>query len=58
MTTAVMGRVDSFIHRIQEEDDEPLTKDELLALERAQEDIAAGHFYTLEEYNRIMSELP
>jgi hypothetical protein len=46
-----------FVEALQEEDDEPLTEEELEAIAQAEEDIAAGNFCTLEEFNREMDEL-
>lgn len=47
-----------FFRLIQDEDDEPLTDDELAQIEKAKADIAAGHFYTLKEFNNRMDALP
>jgi predicted RNase H-like HicB family nuclease len=49
-----------FVEALQDEDDEPLTEDELTALAQVKEDIAAGrmdNFCTLEEFNREMDAL-
>jgi hypothetical protein len=40
------------------EDDEPLSEEDLEALDRADDEIVAGHFYTLDEFNRKMASLP
>jgi hypothetical protein len=50
-----------FVRALQDEDDEPLTEDELAQIAEAEADIAAGrfeNFYTLEEFNRVVAELP
>ena len=47
-----------FIQVLQDEDDEPLSEEDLEALNRADEEIAAGRFYTLDEFNRKMAALP
>jgi PHD/YefM family antitoxin component YafN of YafNO toxin-antitoxin module len=46
-----------FVRALQDEDDEPLTEDELAQIAEAEADIAAGRVYTLEEFNRRMAAL-
>jgi hypothetical protein len=46
------------VRKFQDEDDEPLTEDEIAQLAEAEKDIAAGRVYTLEEFNRRMATLP
>jgi len=46
-----------FIQALQNEDDEPLSEEDLEALDRADEEIAAGRFYTLDEFNHKMAAL-
>ena len=53
-----LNAVFRFMQIIQDEDDEPLTEEDLQDLDRADEEIAAGHFYTLDEFNRRMADLP
>jgi hypothetical protein len=45
------------IRNLQDEDDESLSEEELAAIARSDEDIAAGRFYTLEEFNQRMNAL-
>ena len=47
-----------FIKVLQDEDDEPLSEEDLEALNQVDEEIAAGRFYTLDEFNRKMAALP
>ena len=47
-----------FVQSLQNEDDEPLSEEDLAALNKAEEDVAAGRFYTLEEFNKKMADLP
>jgi hypothetical protein len=45
--------VDLMYERLEEEyDTEPLTKEDLAAIQRAKEDISAGRVITLEEYEK------
>ena len=53
-----MRVVFEFIRTLQDEDDEPLSEEDLKALDRVDEEIAAGHFYTLDEFNHKMAKLP
>jgi predicted transcriptional regulator len=45
------------IRALQDEDDEPLTEDELAQLAASEADIAAGRMYTLEEVERRLALL-
>ncbi|GHV51762.1 hypothetical protein FACS1894216_06580 [Synergistales bacterium] len=38
-------------------DDEPLTGEDIADSDNAEAEIAAGNFYTLEEFDRIMDEM-
>lgn len=53
LTVAVSDFVDCLI----EDDEEPLSRDELAQIEASKADIAAGNVYTLEEFNRRMDAL-
>jgi len=53
-----MAVVWGFIQTLQDEDDEPLTEEDLKALDATDKEIADGHFYTLDEFNRRMAALP
>lgn len=46
-----------FLDLLLDYDEEPLSEGELLALKEAETDVAAGDFYTLEEFNRRMDAL-
>ena len=46
------------IRALQDEDDKPLTDDEMAQIAEAEADIAAGRGYSLEEFNRRMATLP
>jgi hypothetical protein len=48
----------NFIRTLQDEDDEPLTEDELAQLAEAEKDVAAGRIYTWEEVKRRLDKLP
>jgi hypothetical protein len=47
-----------FVRALQNEDDEPLTEDELVQLAASEADIAAGRLYPWEEVKRRLAELP
>ena len=46
-----------FVKLLHDEDDEPLSEEDLKALDQADEEEAAGCFYTLEEFNHRMAAL-
>lgn len=49
--------VSNFLNNLLDDDEEPLSDEELLAIQEADAEIAAGDFYTLEEFNRRMDAL-
>lgn len=50
--------VSHFLDQLMDDDEEPLSEDELLALKEAEAEIAAGNFDTWENVKRRLSELP
>jgi hypothetical protein len=58
LKTDELSAVFSFIQSLQDEDDEPLSEDEIAQIEASRRDIESGNVYTIEEVEEYLREKP